>query len=89
MRALDLSNIARALGGSVSGRNVVAPGPGHSRADRSLSIKIDPAAYVSLNLKPFSLQHGADPEATRRALCPDSQGCASAALSQFDTEQRQ
>jgi hypothetical protein len=28
----------------VSGRNVVAPGPGHSRGDRSLSIKIDSAA---------------------------------------------
>jgi hypothetical protein len=41
---LDPSAVARALGGSVSGRNVVAPGPGHSRADRSLSIKIDPAA---------------------------------------------
>jgi len=44
MRALGLSNIARALGGSVSGRNVVAPGPWHSHADRSLSIKIDPVA---------------------------------------------
>ena len=41
---LDPRAVARALGGSVSGRNVVAPGPGHSRTDRSLSIKIDPAA---------------------------------------------
>ena len=41
---LDPRAVARALGGNVSGRNVVAPGPGHSRADRSLSIKIDPAA---------------------------------------------
>jgi putative DNA primase/helicase len=41
---LDPRPVARALGGSVSGRNVVAPGPGHSRADRSLSIKIEPAA---------------------------------------------
>jgi putative DNA primase/helicase len=41
---LDPRAVARALGGSVSGRNVVAPGPGHSRADRSLSIKIEPAA---------------------------------------------
>jgi hypothetical protein len=41
---LDPRAVARALGGKVSGRNVVAPGPGHSRADRSLSIKIDPAA---------------------------------------------
>ena len=28
----------RAFGGSVSRRNVLAPGPGHSRVDRSLSI---------------------------------------------------
>jgi hypothetical protein len=28
----------------VSGHNVVAPGPGHSRADRSLSVKLDPTA---------------------------------------------
>ena len=41
---LDPRAVARALGGSVSGRNVVAPGPGHSRADRSLSIKIEPTA---------------------------------------------
>jgi hypothetical protein len=41
---LDPRVVARALGGNVSGRNVIAPGPGHSRADRSLSVKIDPAA---------------------------------------------
>jgi hypothetical protein len=36
----DRLAVARALGGDV-GRNVLAPGPGHSRAERSLSIKID------------------------------------------------
>jgi putative DNA primase/helicase len=41
---LDPRAVALALGGDVSRRNVVAPGPGHSRSDRSLSIKIDPAA---------------------------------------------
>jgi putative DNA primase/helicase len=41
---LDPRAVARALGGNASGHNIVAPGPGHSRADRSLSIKIDPAA---------------------------------------------
>jgi hypothetical protein len=41
---LDPLTVARALGGNVSGQNVQVPGPGHSRADRSLSIKIDPAA---------------------------------------------
>jgi hypothetical protein len=39
---LDPRAVARALGGNASGSNVVAPGPGHSRADRSLSIKISP-----------------------------------------------
>lgn len=39
---LDPRAVARALGGHVSGRNIAAPGPGHSRADRSLSIKIEP-----------------------------------------------
>jgi putative DNA primase/helicase len=41
---LDPHVVARAVGGNVSGRNVLAPGPGHSRADRSLSIKIEPTA---------------------------------------------
>src|SRR5262249_41695713 len=36
---------ARALAGDVSGRNgVLCPGPGHSREDRSLSVKFDLAA---------------------------------------------
>lgn len=42
---LDLCHIARALGGKVIGRNrVAAPGPGHSRRDRSLVIKLDDRA---------------------------------------------
>src|SRR5205807_5062814 len=41
---LDPRAVARALGGAVTGRNILAPGPGHSRADRSLSITINPAA---------------------------------------------
>ena len=36
--------VARSLGGTVSGRNILAPGPDHSPRDRSLSIKIDPTA---------------------------------------------
>jgi hypothetical protein len=38
---LTLQQIARALGGEISGRQVKAPGPGHSPKDRSLSIKLD------------------------------------------------
>jgi hypothetical protein len=40
---IALANIATRLGGVVIGGQVLAPGPGHSRADRSLSIKIEPA----------------------------------------------
>jgi hypothetical protein len=41
---LTLQQIARALGGDVSGGQVRAPGPGHSPQDRSLSIKLDESA---------------------------------------------
>ena len=42
---LDVRSIARELGGDVVGRDqVVAPGPGHSRHDRSLSIYISETA---------------------------------------------
>jgi hypothetical protein len=41
---LDPHVVARTLGGSVSGCRIIAPGPGHSRADRSLSITINPSA---------------------------------------------
>lgn len=45
MIAIELRTIARALGGNVAGRNsVVAPGPGHSPHDRSLSVKLEPSA---------------------------------------------
>jgi putative DNA primase/helicase len=41
---LDVRTIARALGGEISGHQILAPGPGHSRLDRSLSIRIEPDA---------------------------------------------
>ena len=34
----DLRELARLLGGDVSGSQVLAPGPGHSRSDRSMSV---------------------------------------------------
>ena len=37
----NLQTLARALGGEVRNDQVLAPGPGHSAIDRSLSIKID------------------------------------------------
>jgi hypothetical protein len=36
---LDLQSIATALGGEISGGQVLVPGPGHSRRDRSLAVK--------------------------------------------------
>jgi putative DNA primase/helicase len=43
--SLDARNVARALGGDVVGRDQVsAPGPGHSRRDRSLSVRISASA---------------------------------------------
>ena len=40
----SLATLARALGGEVSNGQIRAPGPGHSAADRSLSVMIDAAA---------------------------------------------
>ena len=41
--AVTLQEIARALGGEVHGNQVLAPGPGHSRKDRSLSVRLSDA----------------------------------------------
>lgn len=42
---LDVRTVAAALGGEVAGRDrVLAPGPGHSPADRSLSVLLSPTA---------------------------------------------
>ena len=40
----DLPSPARALGGEIRGNQILAPGPGHSALDRSLAVKLDPAA---------------------------------------------
>jgi AAA domain len=44
MTTLTLQQIARALGGEVVGVQVIAPGPGHSPGDRSLSVKLSASA---------------------------------------------
>src|SRR5690242_7970440 len=51
---MDLQAIARALGGEVSGRQVRAPGPGHSPQDRSLSIWPDPCAPDGFRVHSFA-----------------------------------
>jgi hypothetical protein len=38
---LDLRTLQTTLGGEISGGRLLCPGPGHSRADRSLSVKLD------------------------------------------------
>ena len=48
-RYLDLRTIAHALGGEISGGQVLAPGPGHSRKDRSLAVRLShqsPSGFV-------------------------------------------
>ena len=54
----NLSAIARALGGEVHGRQVLAPGLGHSCRDRSLAIRLDPRAPGGLLVHSFA---GDDP----------------------------
>lgn len=51
----DARLIADALGGEIVGPNQVrAPGPGHSKKDRSLSLKIEPSAPYGLLIHSFS-----------------------------------
>src|SRR5690242_20544639 len=51
---MDLQAVARALGGEVWGRQILAPGPGHSRQDRSLSIQLDPQAPSGFRVHSFA-----------------------------------
>jgi putative DNA primase/helicase len=45
---MDIRAAARALEGEISGRQILAPGPGHSREDRSLAVKLSskPGGFV-------------------------------------------
>ena len=58
----SLQSLARALGGEVSGSQVLAPGPSHSANDRSLSIKLDPSAPDGFVVNSFA---GDDPIACK------------------------
>jgi hypothetical protein len=55
---LRLQQLARFLGGTINNGQVLAPGPGHSAADRSLSVKLDPNAPEGFILHSFA---GDDP----------------------------
>ena len=54
MSALSLQAIARALGGNISGNQVLAPTPGHSKADRGTSVRIAPGAPDGLLVSVFN-----------------------------------
>jgi len=55
MSVLDPRTIVSKLGGVVTGRDTCnVPGPGHSPADRSISVRIDPTAALGLKIKTFS-----------------------------------
>jgi hypothetical protein len=54
----SLRQIAHALGGEISGSQVLAPGPGHSAKDRSLSVKLSSTAPDGFIVHSFS---GDDP----------------------------
>jgi hypothetical protein len=61
---MDARAIANALGGDVTGRNSCnVPGPGHSKADRSLSVTIDPRAPDGFVVNSFA--SGDDPLACK------------------------
>ncbi len=54
MSGFDLRTIARALHGEVQGQRVLAPGPGHSRIDRSLSVRLSSTAPGGFVVKSFA-----------------------------------
>jgi hypothetical protein len=58
----NLDALAQALGGDVSGGQVHAPGPGHTPRDRSLCVKVDPAAPGGFVVHSFA---GDDPLACK------------------------
>jgi RecA-family ATPase len=58
----DLQTLAKALGGEVNHRQVLAPGPGHSASDSSLSVKLDSNAPDGFLVHSFA---GDDPIACR------------------------
>ena len=73
--SLTLREIARALGGEVQGRQVLAPGPGHSRADRSLSVRLSHQSTSGWIVHTFSghdFKEARDFVAEKLALGPDT-----------------
>jgi hypothetical protein len=66
---LDLRRIAAALGGEVSKDQVLAPGPGHSAADRSLAVRLDAKAPDGFLVHSFAGNDPVDCKDYVRAKC--------------------
>lgn len=62
MMHISPQQLAQALGGEVSGSQILAPGPGHSPKDRSLSIRLDDTAPDGMVVHSFA---GDDPLACK------------------------
>lgn len=74
MSDLDLRAISRAMGGEVHGHQVVAPGPNHSRADRSLSIRLShqsPTGFIVTSFAGDPFDRCRDFVAAKLGLDPD------------------
>ncbi len=54
---MDIRTIAQTLGGDVSGRQALVPGPGHNPHDRSLSIRVEPGAPDGFVVHSFAGDH--------------------------------
>src|SRR5215468_5609286 len=55
MTSLNPRTIVSVMGGTVTGRDSCSvPGPGHSKADRSLSIRIDPEDSLGFKVHSFA-----------------------------------
>jgi hypothetical protein len=71
----DLRTLARLLGGDVIGRQVIAPGPGHSSKDRSLSVTISttaPEGFLAFSHAGDDFQTCRDHIINRLGLDPDT-----------------
>lgn len=75
MNGLTLREIARALHGEVQGSRVAAPSPGHSRIDRSLSVKLSaqsPTGFIVHTFSGHDFREARDYVASKLGLGPDA-----------------
>ena len=65
---IDLRSLQRALGGEISGGQLLCPGPGHSPRDRSLSVRPIGDDFVVFT-------HCGDDWTRARTTCGSGSGC--------------